>query len=126
MKAIQELVCDIAPGCRYKVGIRIYPTEKALTKAFRGEDSGQGDAEAFCSCDTEIKDERIATLHFWIGAMSPDIVVHEAFHAIAEMIKVCRLNIDDEDGQELAAYGMSQLTEKALHAKKLYERNSRH
>ena len=123
MRAPEELVCDIAPGCHYKIGIRIYPTEKALTKAFQ-EDDGAGDAEAFCSCDTVIKDDRIATLHFCISAMAPELIAHEALHAIAEMMKVTRLNWDDPDAQEIAAYAISHIIEKALHAAKLYRRGN--
>ena len=127
MRAAYELIVDVAPGCHHKVGIRIYPTERALTKAFQSNDPAKldGDAEAFCECENEPK-ERLATLCFFIGVMAPEVVAHEVFHAVAHLIKILRLNLDDQDAQELCAYAAGHLVEKTLHAKKLYERNSRH
>jgi hypothetical protein len=123
MKSTQELICAVAPGCNYKVGIRIYPSVKALQKVFL-VDGGGGEAEAFCSCDPDVPDDRIATLHFHIREMSPEIVAHEVFHAVAQMIGLLHLNLEDEDAQELAAYAMSHLVEKALHAATLYRRSN--
>ena len=123
MRAAYELVVDVAPGMSWKVGIRIYPTERALTKAFRADDPGDigGDAEAFCSCENEPK-ERLATLCFFIGAMAPEVVAHEVFHAVAHMIKILRLNLDDQDAQELCAYAAGHLVEKVGLAAKLYRK----
>jgi hypothetical protein len=123
MKSTQELVCDVAPGCNYKVGIRIYANGKALQKAFLA-DGGGGEIEAFCSCDPDVKDDQIATLHFHIGEMSPEIVAHEVFHAVIQMAALLHLNLEDEDAQELAAYAMSHLVEKALYAATLYRRSN--
>ena len=123
MRAAYELIVDVAPGCHHKVGIRIYPTERALTKAFQSNDPAKldGDAEAFCECENEPK-ERLATLCFFIGAMTPEIVAHEVFHAVAHMIKVLRLNLDDQDAQELCAYAAGHLVEKVGLAAKLYRK----
>ena len=123
MRAAYELFVDVAPGCHHKVGIRIYPTERALTKAFQADDpSGLvGDAEAFCACENEPK-ERLATVCFFVGAMAPEVVAHEVFHAVAHMIKILRLNLDDQDAQELCAYAAGHLVEKVRLAEKLYRK----
>jgi hypothetical protein len=121
MKIPKELVCDIAPGCHLKAGFVIYPSIKLLRIAF-GSKIIDGDVEAFCACKGGGKNEKIITLHFYRRKMSHDIIAHEVFHAVAELIRVLHLNLEDQYAQELCAHAVSHLMKKAALAKKLIKK----
>jgi len=123
--SVEEMFCDIAPSCHYKAAIRIYPTDKALQKANLAN-GGNGEAQAFC-VSQEGKEDRLTTLHFYIGEMPPSLVAHEVFHAVMELVRMFRLDMEDDYAQEMAAHSVGHLMEKVQLAKKLYrDKHPRH
>lgn len=116
MKKAHEFFCDIAPGCHYRAVIIIHPTDKALQEAHRADD-GEGECEAFCS--REGKEDQLVSLHFCPEYLTPPVIAHEVFHAVMELIRVLRLNMNDEYAQEVAAHAVSHLMEQVAATKLL-------
>lgn len=107
----REWVCAVAPGCHYKVGIQIHRNAAALREAVHSKKSYiEGDLAAVCTRE-DGRDDRVATLHFCQEDMPPEIVAHEVFHAVAEMIRMLRLNMDDDYAQEIAAHAVTHLVQ---------------
>ena len=104
-----ETTCNIAPGCFYKAVIRIYSSVKAMRAAFDGELFNDDELQAFCSCNNG--EDPLVTLHFALETLTPAIAAHEVFHAVAELIRACKLNLEDNYTQELCAHSVSHLME---------------
>lgn len=117
---IQESVCYIAPGCNYKVGIKIYPDAETLQAAAGHQQSFlEGEILALCRCE-DGKNGHLVTLHFSQGAgLAYPVIAHEIFHALVELVRVLQLNLNDPHAQELAAHAASWLMQKVQLAAKL-------
>jgi hypothetical protein len=103
-----EVTCTVGPGCFHKVAIRIYATIKGFEASFNGSLPQDCDLMAFCSCNKDGQDP-IATLHFCLDTIAPDNMAHEAFHAVAELARILKLNLDDDYAQELLAHCITHL-----------------
>lgn len=114
----REFFCDIAPGCYHQAAIVIHPTDEALQKAYQSEDGVEGEVEAFC-VSKEGKPDRLVTLHFCPKFSAPSVIAHEVFHAVMELIRVLRLNMDDTYAQEVAAHATTHLVKESLKAVRL-------
>lgn len=123
MKKAREFFCDIAPGCHQRVAIIIHPTDKALQIAFRAT-GGEMECEAFCNRE-EGKSDRLVTLHFCTKYLTAPVIAHEVFHGVLELIRVTRLNMNDEYAQEVAAHAVSHLMGQVAEAIKLSRRSAR-
>jgi hypothetical protein len=121
MSARREWVCDIAPGCLFKVLIAIHPTVQALRKAFGNGTFIDGQLWAMCRCEGG-KDDLLVSLHFCPASLRPDIIAHEIFHGVAELIRTLRLDLRDEHAQELAAHAVTHLVQQVNRAAKLYRK----
>ncbi len=115
-----EWVCDIAPGCHFKAGIKIYSDAKALRAAIGCRQTFiEGNLHAFCRCEGGGSNDRLVTLNFCWENMTPEIVAHEVFHAVAELLRVTRLNLENEYAQEIAAHAVTHLMLRVKEAAKL-------
>jgi hypothetical protein len=120
----QEWVCIIAPGCHYKVGIRIFPTARALRIALGASEAFyEGDVYAFCTSEKG-DNNRLATLNFCPESLKPEIIAHEVFHATCCLVLFLRLSLEDDYAQELAAHAVSWMVEKVNECAKLSKRRS--
>ena len=113
-----ELIGAIAPGCKYLAAIRIYPDAKSLQKAVGCLSFLEGEIQAFCSFE-EGEADTIATLNFCREEMPPEVVAHEVYHAVSEMVRFLRLDISDSNAQELAAYAVTHVVCRVREAERL-------
>ena len=116
-----ELIGAIASGCKYLAAIRIYPDAKSFKKAVGVQSFLEGEIQAFCSFE-EGENGIIATLNFCRGEMPPEVVAHEIFHAVTEMVRFLRLDVSDSNAQELAAYAVTHLVCRVREAERLSRR----
>ena len=121
MKKPHEWVCDIAPGCLFKAAIAIYPNIRTLRKTFGGGAYIDGELWALCRCENG-ENDRLISLHFCPESLRPEIIAHEVFHGVAEMIRALRLDLRDNYAQELAAHAITHLVLQVNHAERLYRR----
>lgn len=110
-----EVISPIAPGCSHLAAIRIFPTEQAFEQGVKKLQMPE-DALACCVEENENEDDVLVTLYFCAKTVTPAIVAHEVFHAIMEMAKATKLEVHDDEAQEVLAYGVGQLFNEVLSA----------
>ena len=96
-----EFLIDTSPRLIWKLRVRVWPNAKAMHRAHR---MGNGFGAMFCS-DTDLRTQRLGTLHFFRQRLWVSYFAHEIDHARVYLMH--RLGLvqayDDEVMDELSA-----------------------